>query len=212
MQESNSTYPGNAPSALRRASPGGQLRGSTAPKSEFQAHREAARAVVCFVLYGERVIREVGPVGASPEEAGGMKTFSLLPIPLVCRPSSGLPRRGNPAPVSGEAIVDAHGILAYAASVGERLFRNLKTATTPDALDEGERFGFMRDREGLGRLADTLRLERPAETFFPEYWEEAERLLRAHWAGVSTLAEALIQHGSLSGERIDDLLLDVFPV
>jgi hypothetical protein len=183
-------------------------------RTRLLAHHEASHAVVCFVLYGQEVIREIKLFGDHPGEDPGMKTFSLLPIPIVCRPSSGVPRRGNPAPVSPEAIVDAHGILSYAGSVGEALFQGFDVDNAgPDSLlskDQLERF--TQDRRGLARLADTVSLSRPSDSVYPEYWNEASRLLRSHWSGVSSIADRLYQRGSLNGDRIDALLCDAFPI
>ncbi len=183
-------------------------------RTRLLAHHEAAHAVVCFVLYGEEVIREVVLFGDGPGEDPAMKTFSLLPIPIVCRPTSGVPRRGNPAPVSPEAIVDAHGVLSYAGCVGEALFQGFDVENPgPDSLlNEDQRGRFTQDRRGLARLADTVNLSRPSDNVYPEYWDEASRLLRSHWSGVSSIADCLYQRGSLNGDRIDALLCDAFPV
>jgi hypothetical protein len=186
----------------------------TNPRTELLAHHEAAHAVVCFVLYGEQVIREVELFGDESGRHSGLTTFSLLPIPIVCRPSSGVPRRGNPAPVSPDAIADAHGVLSYAGIAGEALFQRLALDDPcPEKLldsDQTERFG--RDRQALARLADTVNLSRPSHTFYPEYWNEAHRLLRSHWSGVSSIAECLSVRGSLNGGRIDEVLCEAFPV
>lgn len=178
------------------------------------AHHEAAHAVVCFTLYGEEVIREINLFADEPGVLPQMSTYSLLPIPIVCRPDSGLPRRGNPAPVSPEAIVDAHGVLSYAGTLGEVLFQGIGCgdASPQDLLSEDQIKRFGADRQGLARLADTVRLSRESTTFYSEYWNEAERLLRAHWSGVSIIADSLCQRGSLNGDRIDALLCEAFPV
>ncbi|MDE0885122.1 MAG: hypothetical protein OSB70_06280 [Myxococcota bacterium] len=174
-------------------------------------HAAAARAVICFVLYGEEVIREISV------SSGGnsLRTFSLLPIPATCRPDTTIPRRGNPAPVSSSGVVDAHGILAYAAAVGGVLAGSggpSASESRPEQVARDQTDVFRRDRIDLGRLADTLMLSRPAETFYKEYWQEAERLLRAHWVGVEMLAEVLSRHPVLTGERIDKILCEAFPV
>lgn len=176
------------------------------PSAEVQAwaHHEAAHAVICFLLYGQDVIREValhGPRVAEP----GLSTFSRLPIPIVCRPVGGEPRRGNPAPVSSNAIVDAHGILRYSGSAAEALLACWDGA--PQALtDESARQRQNSDREALSKLSSLVRSERPEDVFYSEYWDEAIRLLRANWAAVEELAEALQRHGTLSGARVDHLL------
>ena len=84
------------------------------------AHHQAGHALVCFVLYGAEVVRDV-TLGASPHAAPDLQTYSRLPIPLNCRPVPGKPRRGHAAPVSSEAILDAHGVLSYSGVVAECL-------------------------------------------------------------------------------------------
>ena len=66
-----------------------------------RAFSAAAQSMICFLLYGEEVVRDVR---AGDVESGGVgiSTFSKLPIPMVCRPSDGEPRRGHPAPVSSD--------------------------------------------------------------------------------------------------------------
>ena len=190
------------------------LAGESAPtRTRLLAFHEASRAVLCFLLYGDQVIREVDLFAEGHGGASRMNTFSLLPIPLVCRPSSGVPRRGNPAPVSAEGIVDAHGILSYAGAVGEILFQgNPADKESPDAgLNDDQRSRFAVDREALARLADTVRLSRPSEIFYDDYWTEAERLLRGAWPAVTEVAKCLSERGSLRGDRIDAMLYEAFP-
>jgi len=172
------------------------------------AHHHAAHAVICFVLYGEAVIKNV-EVWSRQGRAGRTTTYSRLPIPIVCRPPAGEPRRGNPAPVSADAIVDAHGVLSYAGMVGEHIYLGLgETAPGEEpALSALPAAGT--DRETLARVARTIGLSRPAEHFFAEYWQEARRLLRAHWDAVGELAGALEERGSLHGDRVDALLLSL---
>ena len=74
------------------------------------AHHEAGHAVICFLLYGEQVIKSV-EVFSRAGLIGRTSTYSRLPIPIVCRPPVGEPRRGNPAPVSVDAIVDAVDVI-----------------------------------------------------------------------------------------------------
>jgi hypothetical protein len=181
------------------------------PRSiEVVAHHEAAHAVVCFVLYGEQVIKGV-EVHSAEGVRGHTSTYSRLPIPIVCRPPVGAPRRGNPAPVSADAIVDAHGVLCYAGMVAECIVdgREPDPAVADSegiGLDEGQ--GAWLDREALSKLASTVGCARPAEHFFREYWEEARRLLRIHWNAVESLAAALVEHGALNGDRVDAILED----
>jgi len=182
-------------------------------RTRLLAFHEASRAVLCFLLYGDEVIREVNLFAEGGASAPRMSTFSLLPIPLVCRPTSGVPRRGNPAPVSSEGIVDAHGILSYAGAVGETLAQGVQVdpASPESALSDDQRSRFATDREALTRLADTVRLSRPSDTFFADYWNEAERLLSGAWPAVVEVAESLCQRGALRGDRIDEMLCEAFP-
>jgi len=198
--------PGRPPAVLQRTA-------ASPERVALLAHHEAAHAVVCFVLYGEQVIREVDLFADQPRETPRMSTYSLLPIPIVCRPDCGRPRRGNPAPVSPEAIVDAHGVLSYAGTLGEVLFQGLGRgdSSPQDLLSEAQIKRFAADRQALSRLADTVRLSRESTTFYAEYWNEAERLLGTHWRGVTMIAEVLCQRGSLNGDRIDAVLCEAFP-
>ena len=168
------------------------------------AFHEAAHAVICFVLYGEEVVRDV-ELASAADGPGGVSTFSKLPIPMVCRPSGGEPRRGNPAPVSSDAIVDAHGVLQYAGSVAEALLVSWE-AKFDDLSDESALERSNADRVALFEVSKLVGRERNSETFYAEYWEEAARLLRAHWGGVVLLAETLARHGRLSGTRSDQVL------
>ena len=169
------------------------------------AHHEAGHAVICFVLYGERVIRSVEVFDRSGP-SGRTATYSRLPIPIVCRPPVGEPRRGNPAPVSKDAIVDAHGVLSYAGLAAEHLLEGDSDDALPHGAGIRSEERAMADREALAELAGTVGASRPADHFFPEYWEEARRLLRVHWRGVEELASVLQQQGSLNGDRVDALL------
>jgi hypothetical protein len=169
------------------------------------AHHEAGHAVICFVLYGEEVIRTVSVYDRNRVN-GQTATFSRLPIPIVCRPPVGEPRRGNPAPVSKDAIVDAHGVLSYAGLAAEHILEGDPSAEGLASADVRSEERAMADREALATLAGTVGASRPAEHFFPEYWEEARRLLRVHWHGVQELAQVLEKHGSLNGDRVDTLL------
>ena len=169
-----------------------------------KAFSAAAQAMICFLLYGDEVVRDVCLEGAESHGAG-ISTFSKLPIPMVCRPSDGEPRRGNPAPVSSDAIVDAHGVLQYAGAVAETLLVSWE-ARSEDLISEGSQARAWEGRLALASLSKLVGRERNAEIFYADYWTEASRLLRAHWAGVVELAEALGRHGSLSGTRSDTLL------
>jgi len=175
---------------------------------ELIARHEAGHVVVCFVAYGEQVVKQVDLYsrdGVRPQTL----TYSRLPIPLSCRPPSGAPRRGNPAPVSGEAIVDAHGVLCYAGLVAEVLHQGGSPDTDPAQLtlaaQQSDRF--RADRERLAALARTIGIERPADQFIRAYWDEAMRLLSVSWPGVDLVTAALVEHGSLTGDRIDGLLV-----
>lgn len=172
------------------------------------AHHHAAHAVICFVLYGEEVIKNV-EVWSRKGRRGRTTTYSRLPIPMVCRPPAGAPRRGNPAPVSADAIVDAHGVLSYAGMVGEHLHLALVERAAGEEPETSRLPAAVADRETLARIAQTIGLSRPADHFFEEYWQEARRLLRAHWEGVRELAQVLEERGTLHGDRVDALLLGV---
>jgi hypothetical protein len=170
------------------------------------AHHEAGHAVICFLLYGEQVIKSV-EVHSRDGVLGSTSTYSRLPIPIVCRPPVGTPRRGNPAPVSVDAIVDAHGVLSYAGVAAEEIL-----APTPeDEQAGGSEERAVLDRERLAKLAGTVGASRPADHYFNEYSREASRLLRSQWHGVEVLAEALVEHGSLNGDRVDSLLRTACP-
>ena len=175
------------------------------------AHHQAGRALVCFVLYGAEVVREV-----SLEDFGGgaprMSTYSRLPIPLSCRPVPGAPRRGNPAPVSGEAILDAHGVLTYSGLVAECLFENQGDGPQPSEFTflNGRGDRFRKDLEGHAALARMLGLAMPgavsSEGWVQAYWDEALRLVSTSWAGVEWVASELIARKSLSGDKLDSML------
>ena len=168
------------------------------------AFHASAQALICFLLYGEEVVRDVC-VESPGSNRTGITTFSRLPIPMVCRPSGGEPRRGNPAPVSSDAIVDAHGVLQYSGAVAETLLVSWE-AESENLVQESAQSRAWAGREALSRLSKLVGRERKAELFFSEYWEEAARLLRAHWAGVVQLAETLGRHPELSGTRCDEVL------
>jgi hypothetical protein len=175
------------------------------------AHHEAGHAVICFVLYGEQVIKAV-EVGSPDGFHGKVSYYSRLPIPIACRPPVGAPRRGNPAPVSAEAIVDAHGVLSYAGIAAEGLYGGTETESlmSSEPMLEGatQDRGWV-DREALSKLAGTVGTTRPADQFFTEYWHEATRLLRGHWHAVEALAECLQDQPSMNGDRVDLLLRPV---
>jgi hypothetical protein len=175
------------------------------------AHHEAGHAVICFVLYGEQVIKAI-EVGSRDGFPGNVSYYSRLPIPIACRPPVGAPRRGNPAPVSAEAIVDAHGVLSYAGIAAEGLYGGTQTEShlnsEPVMDGEMQNRGWV-DREALSKLASTVSTARPADQFFAEYWHEATRLLRGHWHAVEALAASLQEQPSMNGDRVDLLLRPV---
>jgi len=173
------------------------------------AHHEAGHAVVCFLLYGEEVIKQVSIFtrdGAKSETT----TYSKLPIPLVCRPPVGAPRRGNPAPVSADAIVDAHGVMSYAGLAAEELKAGSTISEAgdvePEWLTPNQHQRCVADREVLSKLASIVGATRDVEHFFSDYWREARRLLRSQWLGVEGLANELRERGDLHGARVDSLL------
>ena len=179
--------------------------------SRCVAHHQAGRALVCFVLYGAEVVREVSLDG-SAGGAARMSTYSRLPIPLSCRPVPGAPRRGNPAPVSGEAILDAHGILTYSGLVAECLFDNQGHGQQPSEVTflKGRGDRFRKDLEGHAALGRMLGVAMPGavapEGWVQAYWEEALRLVSTSWAGVEWVASELMARKSLSGDKLDSML------
>lgn len=176
------------------------------------AFRQAGRAVVCVVQYGPNVVKDATIV---PREGGlgSVTTFSNLPIPISARPQvEPASRRGKRPPIEPSSLVDAQGICAYSGIAAEYLHLSEERATAVDAdtgaLQEAyrSRESAADDREELARLAGTLGTERPADEFFDAYWDEAIRLLRAHWSGVAKLAEALLEHHTLGGDRVDAIV------
>ena len=171
---------------------------------------EAGHTVVCFLLYGEHVVKGL----AVQEEAQpGIPTYSLMPVPISCRPPAGVPRRGTPAPVSVDGIVDAYGVMTYAGLAAESLWsargeaRRARPAPPDLQMSEAPvRERALADRGELQRLADLVGAERQAGLFYREYWDEALRLLRSQWEAVSALSDLLAKHRSLNGERVDELL------
>lgn len=170
-----------------------------------RAHYFAGQAVVCAILFGDRVIKSLscGTVPATPEETGALETFSDLPIPLACRPTTHGRGEARP-PIAVAAVADAHGVLAYAgaAAVDELRRRSggaAKAGAEPAPVDS-------RDRERFAKLALQLGLERQADIFFEDYAREASRLLGDHWPAVERVARALEQRGSLNGDRTDRLV------
>ena len=165
------------------------------------AHHQAGRTVVCVTLFGARVIKLVS-IEDKLSDHQGVETFSRLPVPLSCRPTS--QRRGEERkPIPVEGIIDSHGVLAYSGIAANFLFRQF--AGTTDELDYRE--GGIEARETLAKLATSIGLERPGDHFYEEYWNEATRLLDASWEMVGRVAEALESHRSLNGNRIDALIL-----
>lgn len=171
---------------------------------------EAGHTVVCFVLYGEHVVKGLA-LSDAPQPA--IPTYSLMPVPISCRPPAGVPRRGTPAPVSVDGIVDAYGVMTYSGLAAEGLLASAgdprRARPAPPDLEAGAdsvRARALEDRAELQRLASLVGAERDASIFIREYWEEALRLLRAHWDAVEALGALLADHRSLNGERVDELL------
>ncbi len=171
---------------------------------------EAGHTVVCFVLYGEHVVKGLA---LCDEAQPGIPTYSLMPVPISCRPPAGVPRRGTPAPVSVDGIVDAYGVMTYAGLAAESLFaangEARRARPAPPDLEMEPPFVRERaiaDRTELQRLAALVGAERHSTHFYREYWEESLRLLRANWDAVDELSELLAEHRSLNGERVDELL------
>lgn len=177
---------------------------------ETRTIHEAGHTVVCFVLYGEHVVKGL-VLSDRPQPA--IPTYSLMPVPISCRPPAGVPRRGTPAPVSVDGIVDAYGVMTYAGLAAEGLLAASgdprRARPAPPDLEVGPedmRLRALEDRTELQRLAALVGADREANLFIREYWEEALRLLRAHWDAVEALGALLADHRSLNGERVDELL------
>ena len=171
------------------------------------AYREAGRATVCEVLYGPNVLKHAVIDGEAGE--GEVATFSGMPLPIDCRPPAGR-RRGEQVGVVPDKLIDSHGVFAYAGIAAERIaLRNGRF----DPVDlESELLwtrwlgAARRGREELARLARLIGLERPAEQFYTDYCEEAERLLVRVWSTVEELAEALLDKRELKGHHVDRLV------
>ena len=171
--------------------------------AQERAHHQAGRAVVCVTLFGARVIKQI-TIDGDPNETLGFETFSRLPVPLSCRPPSH--KRGEERkPISVEGIVDAHGVLAYSGIAAVRELRQ-RSGGEPGNDDAHHSSGSI-SREQLAKLASSIGLERPSDHFYDEYWKEAGRLLDSGWDAVERVAEALLQHTSLNGNRVDSLIL-----
>ncbi|MBW2291202.1 MAG: hypothetical protein JRG94_02725 [Deltaproteobacteria bacterium] len=166
-----------------------------------QAHYQAGQAIVCVTLFGARVIKNLRFENESAD-AAGFETYSRLPVPLSSRPPSH--RRGEDRkPIAVEGIVDAHGVLAYAGVAA--VYAHKQSIGEADDFDYQN--AFLASREALSKLASSIGLERPGEHFYEEYWDEARRLLETNWETVERVAEALLQHRSLNGNRVDALIL-----
>lgn len=164
-------------------------------------HHQAGRAVICVTLFGARVIKLVGNQDRLSDHQG-LETFSRLPVPLSCRPTS--QKRGDERkPIPVEGIIDSHGVLAYSGIAANFLYRQFFGLEA--AADYRE--GGIEARETLAKLAGSIGLERPGDHFYEEYWNEASRLLDSSWDTVGRVAEALEKHRSLNGNRIDALIL-----
>jgi len=165
-----------------------------------RAHHQAGRAVVCVTLFGAHVVKLISMEGDS-DSAVGFETYSKLPVPLACRPPSH--KRGEERkPIPVEGIVDAHGVLAYAGIAAQRELHAKSSEERDDYRGNGTEA-----REQLAKMASSIGLERPADHFYDEYWEEARRLLNSSWAAVDSVAQALVQHQTLNGRRVDALIL-----
>jgi hypothetical protein len=169
------------------------------------AYHQAGHVVVCCLLYGARVIKSA-TILPDDEKLGEVVRFSALPIPLTCRPSPE-ERRG---PIPPDALVDAEGVFAYAGMAAEDLLatqggRDVAQASGAEDRARPPARG-SDDRHGLAKLASSLGRERPVDRFFEAYWEEARRLLRQNWDSVERVVAALLEHGRLSGDRIDRLV------
>jgi len=166
-----------------------------------QAHQRAGQAVVCVTLFGPRVVKKL-EICSEPDDQSGFETYSRLPVPLTSQPPSH--RRGEPRkPIAVDGIIDAHGVLAYSGVAALHAYlRN-----TGHAGDFDYRNTALASREALAKLASSIGVERPVEQFYEEYWQEAQRLLETQWDMVERVAEGLLTHRQLNGNRVDALIL-----
>jgi hypothetical protein len=171
------------------------------------AYREAGRATVCEILYGPNVLKHAS-IDAEAGE-GEVVTFSGMPLPIDCRPPPGR-RRGEQVGVVPEKLIDSHGVFAYAGIAAERIALQRGRFEGIDLESELAWSRWMgaarRGREELARIAKLLGLERPAEQFYVEYCQEAERLLEPVWETTEQLAEALLDKRELLGHHVDRLV------
>ena len=171
------------------------------------AYREAGRATICEILYGPNVLKHA-IIDAEAGE-GEVVTFSGMPLPIDCRPPPGR-RRGEQVGVVPEKLIDSHGVFAYAGIAAERIALQRGRFDGIDLEIELSWARWMgaarRGREELARIAKLLGLERPAEQFYVEYCEEAERLLEPVWSTTEELAEALLDKRQLMGHHVDRLV------
>jgi hypothetical protein len=171
------------------------------------AYREAGRATVCEILYGPNVLKHAS-IDAEAGE-GEVVTFSGMPLPIDCRPPPGR-RRGEQVGVVPEKLIDSHGVFAYAGIAAERIALRRGRFEGIDLESELAWARWLgaarRGREELARIAKLLGLERPAEQFYIEYCEEAERLLGPVWKTTEELAEALLDKRELLGHHVDRLV------
>lgn len=178
----------------------GQEQAKIEALEEYAYHR-AGQAVVCVTLFGARVVKHLA-LGADAADGDGFETYSRLPVPLSSRPASH--RRGEERkPIAVEGIVDAHGVLAYSGIAA--LHAYLKGKGRAEAFDHQN--AHLASREALSKLASSIGVERPTEHFYEEYWQEAQRLLDSHWEAVERVAEGLLKHRALNGNRVDALIL-----
>ncbi len=171
------------------------------------AYREAGRATICEILYGPNVLKHA-LIDAEAGE-GEVVTFSGMPLPIDCRPPAGR-RRGEQVGVVPEKLIDSHGVFAYAGIAAERIALRRGRFDPVDLESELAWTRWLgaarRGREELARIAKLLGLERPAEQFYAEYCEEAERLLEPVWSTTEELAEALLEKRELKGHHVDRLV------
>ncbi len=166
-----------------------------------QAHMRAGQAVVCVTLFGARVVKNLA-LTPDPDSEAGFETYSRLPVPLTSRPNSH--RRGDERkPIAVEAIVDAHGVLAYAGVAAARAW--MRSHGQADELDP--RSANLAAREALSKLASSIGVERPSDHFYEEYFDEAVRLLEGQEPVVQRVVEGLLTHRALNGNRVDALIL-----
>jgi len=174
-------------------------------RTRERAYHQAGRAVLCVTLFGVNVAKLLELAG-DLSSVEGFETYSRLPVPLACRPP-GHKRGEERQPIQTEGIVDAHGVLAYAGIATIHEYVTRRDGQAGDSVPSNPETAGSEAREQFAKLASSIGFERPADHFYEEYWKESLRLLGSCWPAVETVADALLQHRSLNGRRVDALIL-----